>query len=212
MIDENFLTQTYWNVRQCPGWLPGVSKSLRLSLEEVWYLEWLDEIYHYMDKPKLEPNPEGRRYWKRVQDNSEPINKWENRIKKELRWGIDDGMAPKEKIRILSENIADCVIDSEKQAMERERNRVQAGVYHRGSRTQTKDFHHKIERAKSVPLERFLGTGRVPCPFHQGEDNNFLVNGDWGYCFVCGESADAIKYHMRVNGKSFKEAVEFLGG
>jgi hypothetical protein len=73
----------------------------------------------------------------------------------------------------------------------------------------------KIEQARRYPLSRLLSEqlvmGRMKCPFHNGESNNFMVK-ESGYCFVCGEWCDSIKYMMQIEKRSFREAVEELAG
>lgn len=52
------------------------------------------------------------------------------------------------------------------------------------------------------------------CPFHAEKTPSFTVNpakGLW-HCFGCGAGGDAIEFLMRLDGISFKKAVEALGG
>lgn len=48
---------------------------------------------------------------------------------------------------------------------------------------------------------------RIPCPLHNGDDANCGVKEHYIHCFVCGESADAIKFVMRYFGLDFKSAI-----
>lgn len=69
-----------------------------------------------------------------------------------------------------------------------------------------------VDRARGVSVAELLnvkpGT-RIPCPFHQGEHKNMVVK-DFAYCFVCNESADAIKWVMTQEGMGFAAAVRRL--
>ena len=51
---------------------------------------------------------------------------------------------------------------------------------------------------------------RIPCPLHNGDDANCGVKEHYIHCFVCGESADAIKFVMRYFGLDFKSAISKL--
>ena len=54
-----------------------------------------------------------------------------------------------------------------------------------------------------------LVMGRMPCPFHNGQDRNFSVKSNRSYrCWVCGESGDQITFVMRYFGLDFKHAIE----
>ena len=48
---------------------------------------------------------------------------------------------------------------------------------------------------------------RIPCPMHNGTDENCGVKEHYIHCFVCGESADAIKFVMRYFGLDFQSAI-----
>lgn len=50
------------------------------------------------------------------------------------------------------------------------------------------------------------------CPFHNEKTPSFHIDDDKGFyhCFGCGESGDAIKFLEKMDGLSFKEAVEKL--
>jgi len=61
--------------------------------------------------------------------------------------------------------------------------------------------------------------GRVPCPFHNGQDNNlaFFGNDDYHgdgndhyYCFVCGASGDVIKFVQQMFNCNFMTACQTL--
>jgi hypothetical protein len=73
-----------------------------------------------------------------------------------------------------------------------------------------KDF--EIERARNYPLFKLLNLHsgeRIPCPFHNGKDDNFMVK-DYGFCFVCNKPCDSISWQMEFKRMSFKEAVRSL--
>ena len=48
---------------------------------------------------------------------------------------------------------------------------------------------------------------RIPCPFHNGKDLNCGVKKDYIHCFVCGESADQIRFVQKYFGLSFSDSV-----
>ena len=51
---------------------------------------------------------------------------------------------------------------------------------------------------------------RIPCPLHNGTDANCGVKDHYIHCFVCGESADEIKFVMRYFGLDFQSAISKL--
>ena len=51
---------------------------------------------------------------------------------------------------------------------------------------------------------------RIPCPLHNGTDANCGVKEHYIHCFVCGESADVIKFTMRHFGLDFQSAISKL--
>lgn len=53
-----------------------------------------------------------------------------------------------------------------------------------------------------------LVMGRMPCPFHNGQDRNFSVKNNRTFrCWVCGESGDQITFVMRYFGLDFQHAL-----
>lgn len=48
---------------------------------------------------------------------------------------------------------------------------------------------------------------RIPCPLHNGKDNNFSYTDQYFKCFVCGESGDVISFVQKYKGIPFKEAM-----
>ena len=55
-------------------------------------------------------------------------------------------------------------------------------------------------------------TKKACCPFHHEKTPSFNINESKGYyhCFGCGESGDAIKFVMKMDGLTFVEAVKKL--
>ncbi len=51
---------------------------------------------------------------------------------------------------------------------------------------------------------------RIPCPFHNGTDNNCGVKQDYIHCFVCDESADQIWFVRKYFNLDFIEAITKL--
>ncbi len=66
---------------------------------------------------------------------------------------------------------------------------------------------------ESVPLRRFGGDFRGPCPFHQGAKPNFSVSQKRGsyHCFVCHESGDVFSFVRKRLGMDWPSAVKFIG-
>lgn len=48
---------------------------------------------------------------------------------------------------------------------------------------------------------------RIPCPIHNGHDNNFSFTQKHYKCFVCGASGDVIKFVEELFGTDFKGAL-----
>lgn len=54
-----------------------------------------------------------------------------------------------------------------------------------------------------------VGRGnRIPCPFHNGKDNNLGFKADFFKCFVCNESGDVITFVQKYNGWSFADTIQ----
>ena len=51
---------------------------------------------------------------------------------------------------------------------------------------------------------------RIPCPLHNGNDANCGVKEHYIHCFVCGESADVIKFVQVYFGLDFQSAISKL--
>ncbi len=63
-----------------------------------------------------------------------------------------------------------------------------------------------------VNLKRQGTTYFGPCPFHREKTPSFAVTPDKQiyHCFGCGEGGNVVRFIMRVENISFKEAIEFL--
>ena len=78
------------------------------------------------------------------------------------------------------------------------------------------DYANEIKSRLTMPqvLEHYgfkiNRSKRIPCPLHNGDDANCGVKEHYIHCFVCGESADAIKFVMRYFGLDFKSAISKL--
>ncbi len=71
----------------------------------------------------------------------------------------------------------------------------------------------QIRRAKEYPFENLIESKRsfAYCPFHPDKRHpNFYIKNNFGHCFACGWSGDAIKFVMEKNGVDFKTAVKYL--
>lgn len=67
-----------------------------------------------------------------------------------------------------------------------------------------------IIRAREYPIENIVPVGRngrAKCVFHDGDHDNMDIRKNFAYCYKCGESGDAIKVYMAVNGVTFKQAI-----
>ena len=80
----------------------------------------------------------------------------------------------------------------------------------------TMNYANEIKQRLTMPqiLEYYGFTinraKRIPCPFHNGTDANCGVKEHYIHCFVCGESADVIKFTMRYFGLDFQSAISKL--
>lgn len=52
--------------------------------------------------------------------------------------------------------------------------------------------------------------GRIPCPLHNGKDNNFSYKDRRFKCYVCGKNGTVIDFVMDLFGLDFVEAVKRL--
>lgn len=51
---------------------------------------------------------------------------------------------------------------------------------------------------------------RMPCPFHNGEDDNFALYDKSYYCYVCHEHGDIFTFTQKILGVSFPDALKAL--
>ena len=52
--------------------------------------------------------------------------------------------------------------------------------------------------------------GRIPCPFHNGKDQNLGLKDRYYNCFVCGAKGDAIKFVQELFGLNFQDSISKL--
>ena len=70
-----------------------------------------------------------------------------------------------------------------------------------------------LEVGKALGL-RISSSGRCPCPFHNGEDDNLQLydnrNGAGFYCFVCNKAGDIFALTQEVLSINFPDAVRWI--
>lgn len=49
--------------------------------------------------------------------------------------------------------------------------------------------------------------GRIPCPLHNGKDNNFSYKDHYFKCFVCGRGGSVIDFVMELFDINYRQAV-----
>ncbi len=52
--------------------------------------------------------------------------------------------------------------------------------------------------------------GRIPCPIHKGQHNNFCYTDKVYHCWSCGAKGDLITLAMELNGITFSQAIAKL--
>lgn len=212
MEKEITIEDVYFAVREIPGWLK-YFRDADYSDDDLAYLEALDDLY-------------------RDYDSREEIRQWEKEIEKAgglEPWELDSDT---DKIILLTKKIDELnkeivrrikrgdpyhlikIVVPEITHLTKERDRIRARMVHRDQPDSFKLPEWKITKARQYPLEKLIGdqlkNGRMPCPFHNGKDNNFSIKGSYGWCFVCNEWCDSIKWLMKIEGLTFREAVEQL--
>lgn len=67
----------------------------------------------------------------------------------------------------------------------------------------------QIERAKNYPLKNLLHTNKpiTNCPFHDDRTASLNIKNNFYHCHGCGETGDTIKFVMKRDNLTFKEAV-----
>ncbi len=69
-----------------------------------------------------------------------------------------------------------------------------------------------IDRAREHPIENLFDgkTKSIRCIFHDDKNPSASIKNNRFKCFACGKSADVIECYMKLNGKTFTEAVKEL--
>ena len=88
----------------------------------------------------------------------------------------------------------------------------------RSAYSQQERYREIIRAAVSVrdaveaysPGIRFSAHGRIPCPFHHGEDNNCAIYDGGFHCFVCGASGDVFSMVQQLLNCDFPTATSRL--
>ena len=86
---------------------------------------------------------------------------------------------------------------------------------HRLDHHDTSDFMAKIQRAKSVNIERILPfpvkNNRTDCPFHTGGSKGSMsIRDNFAWCYRCQDGWDIIDCVRKIQGCGFRDAVERL--
>ncbi len=70
----------------------------------------------------------------------------------------------------------------------------------------------KIARASAYPITQLIKStrGMAICPFHADKSPSMDVRKNFYYCYGCGEHGNAIDLIRKLEGLTFKEAVEKL--
>ena len=75
------------------------------------------------------------------------------------------------------------------------------------------DYANEIKDRLTLPeIARHYGFtpnrhGRMPCPFHNGNDPNLGLKDRYYNCFVCGAKGDAIKFVQELFGLNFNDTI-----
>ena len=78
------------------------------------------------------------------------------------------------------------------------------------------DYANEIKDRLTLPeIARHYGFTpnrqcRIPCPFHNGKDQNLGLKDRYYNCFVCGAKGDAIKFVQVYFGLDFQSAISKL--
>lgn len=69
-----------------------------------------------------------------------------------------------------------------------------------------------IETAHNYPIDQLteVKRGFASCPFHAEKTPSLHITGNKYYCHGCSEGGDAIKFVMKRDNLSFKEAIKYL--
>ena len=75
------------------------------------------------------------------------------------------------------------------------------------------DYASEIKDRLTLPeIARHYGftpnrQGRIPCPFHNGKDQNLGLKDRYYNCFVCGAKGDAIRFVQDLFGLNFSDTI-----
>jgi len=210
MTKEEILTDIYFTIRDLSGWVTTATESC-FDPREIEYLERLDDEFSSYDSKReaekcFSEVDRGGGYDIFFLDNDEEKLKF---LSKKL-FEIDSEI--KLSIRFHHPlHTKSCL--SEYEETKKLFKKIRGRNIHKGKDMDWEIPEWKIQKARSKPLNEYLGLeekARIQCPFHKGEDKNFSLSKGFGYCFVCNEWSDAIKWVQVIEHKSFKEAVEIL--
>lgn len=70
----------------------------------------------------------------------------------------------------------------------------------------------RIATARITPIERFLkvSRGMASCPFHKDRHPSMDVRKNFYYCYSCQATGDVIDLVQKMQGISFKQAIDLL--
>lgn len=206
---EGDLMDIYFSVRDFPAWLAYFSEYPK---EDIEFLEKLDDEF-FTYRPDRE------------------VSLWVAEINKQGGYEMVSLETEDEKMSAIASKIYDFYTEAgimisgswsyadvilTRRTIERLhkiKNRIRAKMVHKpDSGDSVSDW--EIENARNRPMSFVVKENvkfeRIPCPFHTGKDRNFWIKGNFGYCHVCGEWCDAIKWRMVIDGMDFKSAVRSL--
>lgn len=213
-MDEAVLDRIYEAGSEKPGWFSKCAENLKLSTEDLAYLEWRDETDSAV---------------------REKLKAWNEQNRREGGIEIELLETPEEKISALSGkicSIAEQYIQERNDRMPwwirelglqlsdydlliRLRSRCLAMLWHTRNPEQAgRITDADIERARAYPMDQICEINRAKmtvCLWHDDKRPSMWVKGNFGYCFTCTAWADPIRYWMKKTGRSFVEAVEALG-
>lgn len=75
------------------------------------------------------------------------------------------------------------------------------------------DYAKQIKESVSMSdvVQKYVGAdpkhNRIPCPFHNGKDNNLSFKDDMFKCFVCGEGGDIFRFTTLMFRINFNQAI-----
>jgi len=78
------------------------------------------------------------------------------------------------------------------------------------------NFAPQIKESVSMSdvIQNYVGVdpkhNRIPCPFHNGKNNNLSFKNDMFKCFVCGEGGDIFKFVRLMFNLDFNQAIQKL--